>query len=391
MNGVAHILLVSDDPREARVIQEQLCAAEGAGEFMITSVGTLQEALRCLEHGRVSMLMLDLPESDGGMDRVLEVTRHHPEVPIVVLTGSDDRGEGLRAVRGGVQDFLVKGRPSPESLRRVARYAIERKRAEKAERDLDLLRSGAPTSEALGVVAHELRTPLAALRACTELLVTEGPEAERQALVESIHQEVIRLCEMADNLLEAARLGSSAARWRWSRDVDLGAVCQGAIEVMGRIKEAGRVRLRSEVEPPGLSMSGDADALRRLLLNLLTNALRHTPAGGLIELRARERRGGAGRTIEIEVRDTGEGIAADALERIGQPFVLGGAGSGRGGLRGAGLGLAICKGIVAAHGGRLTLRSAPGAGTTVAVELAGDLPEPAVSEGELAIERMLAA
>lgn len=100
--------------------------------------------------------------------------------------------------------------------------------------------------------------------------------------------------------------------------------------------------------------------MQRVLSNLVQNALRHTPRGGEVRLRAGLVDGG--RAVEVEVRDTGEGIAPEEQARVFEPFYRGERSRVREG-GGAGLGLAIARGIVEAHGGRLTLESAPGRGS----------------------------
>jgi signal transduction histidine kinase len=114
------------------------------------------------------------------------------------------------------------------------------------------------------------------------------------------------------------------------------------------------VRVLTEL-PPGLGPAqADPEKLQRVLFNLIQNAIRHTPADGSVVVRARP----AGDAVEIEVADTGDGIAPAERERVFEPFFRGGAQAARPG-NGAGLGLAISRAIVEAHGGRIWLEDAP--------------------------------
>jgi two-component system, OmpR family, sensor histidine kinase KdpD len=131
-------------------------------------------------------------------------------------------------------------------------------------------------------------------------------------------------------------------------------------------------------------MLGDAGAVRRLVLNLLDNAQKHTAAGS-IRLTVRRHRDEHGQAwADIEVADTGAGIPPEIVERLGQAFLLNAGLVGDRHITGAGLGLAICKGIVHAHGGHLRVRSVVGAGTVVTATLRADLPAPTPGSGSVA-------
>ena len=124
-------------------------------------------------------------------------------------------------------------------------------------------------------------------------------------------------------------------------------------------------------------MRGDPEAIRRLVLNLVDNARKHTPQG-VIRIAACARTDGDDPVVEITVEDTGEGIAPEMADRLGIACVLNAGTSGEKYVKGTGLGLAICKGNVAAHGGSMSIRSERGKGTRVTVSLRANLPEAAV-------------
>jgi signal transduction histidine kinase len=258
----------------------------------------------------------------------------------------------------------------------------ERNRAEELERErAELARAVASMDQVLGVVGHELRTPLAGLRAMSEFLLTDGAEEtpEFGQFLRGIHAEVVRMSATVHSLLEAARLNSGKVTWNWST-FGLAPICAGAVEAVRPVVDAGRVALTLTVEPAGLAMTGDADAVRRLVLNLLSNAHRHTAAGRIdVSVRAvPAARPGAAAGVRIDVRDTGCGIRPEIRERLGEAFALNSGVVGKPHVTGTGLGLAICKGIVAAHGGDIVIESEPGRGTTVTATLLADLEAPAV-------------
>lgn len=236
----------------------------------------------------------------------------------------------------------------------------------------------------LAIVAHELRTPLAGMRAMVEMLQCpesrgSGNDAE---FLRRLHQEILRMSQTIDDLLEAARLNSGKARWNWS-DFGLEPVCRLAIESVRPLLDQ-QVELRSEVDPPALRMNGDADALRRLLINLLSNARKHTE-GGQIRVTVRGRRANGLPWIELSVTDTGRGMEPQVLAKLGEAFALNSGVVGANSFSGTGLGLAICKGIAEAHGGTMRADSKLGHGTTILALLRADLAAPTAGQPPMSI------
>jgi signal transduction histidine kinase len=261
----------------------------------------------------------------------------------------------------------------------------ERKRAEALEGERAGLRQAVSAMEGvLGVVGHELRTPLAGLRAMSEFLLTDGAvgSADCEQMLSGINEEVIRMSETVNDLLEAARLNSGLAKWKWST-FELRAVCEEAIDPVRPLMEESAVTLGCEVEA-GVTMLGDADAIRRLVLNLLSNARKYTKHGS-IHVTARQTEEAEERWIEILVSDTGAGIPPEIRDRLGEAFALNAGMVGANHVNGTGLGLAICKGIAAAHGGCLAIRSQVGEGTTVVARLRADLAGPMTQQGKSAV------
>jgi PAS domain S-box-containing protein len=252
------------------------------------------------------------------------------------------------------------------------------KRAQALEAEKAALKRAVSSMEqVLGVVAHELRTPLAGVRAISEFLLDaaerDGDEFNRY--LRGMNHEVVRMAETVNNLLEAARINSGRARWNWSA-FDVAGACRDAIDRARPLVDAAAVALSCDVTPQVLEMAGDADAVSRLVLNLLSNAVKHTRAGAIAVV-ARQSDAGDGRWVELVVSDTGDGIPPDILDRLGEAFALNAGIVGAKHVKGTGLGLAICGGIAAAHGGRIHFESAVGRGTRVTVRLRADLPGPA--------------
>src|SRR5688500_18955858 len=126
------VLLVEDNPGDARLMREAVREAEGS-HIQLVHVDTLSKALSRLDQDRFDVVMLDLSLPDAeGLTTLVRAHAHAPSVPIVVLTGLDDEGLAIRAVREGAQDYLVKGQVTGQLVVRAMRYATERKRAVEA-------------------------------------------------------------------------------------------------------------------------------------------------------------------------------------------------------------------------------------------------------------------
>ena len=207
-------------------------------------------------------------------------------------------------------------------------------------------------------VAHELRTPLAVLRGETEALVDGVREAGPEALT-SLHDEVLRLGRMVDDLQSLASAdaaGLSLVR----RPVDLARVAARSADALdGRFSDAD-VSLGRELSP--VAVLADPERLAQVVTNLLANAVKFTPAGGAVRLVVGAERGRA----RLEVADTGPGVPPDERDKVFDRFFRGSAGRGSGG---SGIGLAVVKQLVEAHGGEVRLESPAGGGALFVVVL----------------------
>ena len=230
-----------------------------------------------------------------------------------------------------------------------------------ALQDVTYLRDQEARREQLiATLSHELRTPLTSLRMAGELLARSSPPlpAEARSLVEAAREDVGRLEDVAQRLLELSR-------WRaMSIALQRGTVSiSDLIERMARVfalqaREKG-VSLETAAPRGGLSIAGDATKLTWALSNLIGNALRYTPRGGTIRVEAEL----AGEVVRISVADTGPGIPPDRRERIFERHVQGDEPGS------AGLGLAIVRDVVQAHDGRIFLESEVGRGSRFILEL----------------------
>lgn len=213
--------------------------------------------------------------------------------------------------------------------------------------------------------SHELRTPLTVLRSATDLLDrhSDQPLAANQALFDDVRHEIGRLQRLTGDLLTLARSDRGELELAVA-PLDLAAQAGHVVRRLTPLAAERGIDLALEQHGAAPSVEADPDRLQQVLLILLDNALKHTPAGGRVGVSVSQRDGWAA----VEVADTGPGIAPEHLSRVFERFYRADAArSGEEG--GTGLGLAIARTLVDAHGGQLTLTSAPGAGTRATIRL----------------------
>lgn len=208
-------------------------------------------------------------------------------------------------------------------------------------------------------VSHELKTPLTSIQGFAQAILdgtAATPEAQKQS-AQIIYEEAGRMHRLALDLLDLARFDAGIADLK--RDpLDLNALVNGAMERFMPQARAAGVMLEADL-PPLPVITGDGDRLAQVLNNLMDNALKFTPSGGRIVLKTLA----CGDGVEIHVQDNGVGIHPNAMPHIFERFYQADPARQGGEKHGAGLGLAIAREIVAAHGGKISVRSTPGQGS----------------------------
>jgi signal transduction histidine kinase len=210
-------------------------------------------------------------------------------------------------------------------------------------------------------VSHDLRTPVTALRLLANAIDDEVVDAEtRREYVARMGTHVRALGTLIDDLFELTRLQSGELEWSMEQ-VSVGLLLEEAVDAMRPAAEAGAVSVSARLDTALGAARANPEQLQRVLFNLIQNAIHHTPADGSVTVSAATVNGG----IEVEVADTGDGVPVEQRDRVFDPFFRGDAARQD---DGAGLGLAISRAIVEAHGGRIWLEDAP-VGTRVRFRL----------------------
>nr|WP_179722423.1 HAMP domain-containing sensor histidine kinase [Petropleomorpha daqingensis] len=270
----------------------------------------------------------------------------------LLVSASAYRGDWLLAI-GAVLSLLacaglaIAGRRDAHARREL------REQADAYARDRRLL---------LSRLDHELKNPLTAMRAAVANVAAAGPDADRAAAVRSIEEQVLRLSRLTADLRKIADVESGSLD---RRPVDVTALLEEAVDVAREQPGADGLEISLDLPRapwPLPKVSGDAELLSLVVGNLLDNAVKFTPAGGRVEVRARE----AGGDVVVEVADTGSGIEPADEAHIWEELYR----SPRARtVPGSGLGLALVRTVVERHGGTATAESRVGRGTVVRVRL----------------------
>ena len=406
--GLPHVVLAEDNPDMSEHIRRTL-----AGEFRLTITRDGAAALAAAEAQAPDLILSDLMMPGMNGEALLLAVRAHPRlagVPVILLTARADEEVRLHLLRSGAQDFLLKPFAAEELRARVrnlvttkqvrdtlqlalstqehdlARLAQElMQRARDLEQARDVAEAANHAKDRfLAVLSHELRTPLTpalALAIDLDQQVETDPQEVRRGLG-IIRRNIELEARLIDDLLDITRVARGKLELQLSevdahRSIrDAVEMCQAEFERKGCILNVSLTAARSHVQ-------ADASRLLQIFWNLLLNAVKFTPSTGRVSVRSSNPAAGA---LLIEVADSGVGISPDAMPRIFEAFEQGERQITRefGGL---GLGLAVVKGLVDAHGGTIRARSeGVGKGSAFELELAAvDAPDvPAASPAKAA-------
>lgn len=251
----------------------------------------------------------------------------------------------------------VAGRDEVSELARTFNeMAAQLEEAERKQRKLEQLRRDLVTW-----IGHDLRTPLASIRAIVEALadgVVEDPDSVERYL-RTAQRDIQALSLLIDDLFEMAQLDAGGLQLDRQPNA-ISDLVSDTLESFSAVADHKGVTLAGHADAGVDPVNIDAQKIERVLANLVSNAIRHTPAGGTVEVRAVP----AENSVRVAVSDTGEGIPSGDLPRIFEQFYRGEKSRSRE-TGGAGLGLTIAKRIIDAHDGEIEIDSAVGAGTTV--------------------------
>jgi signal transduction histidine kinase len=360
------ILLVEDNAGDVRLLREMF-SKERRDAFQLTHLLRMSEAETHLAKGGVDIVLLDLGLPDGhGLDTVRRAQAAAPDVPIIVLTGLDDEALAAEAMNAGAQDYLIKGQIENRALPRALRHAIERHRMQ-TETDLIRTHQMQFKDEFLSHVSHELRSPLSAIYQFATIL-RDGIAGElkpaQHEYLEIVLRNVKQLQSMISDLFEVTRLQAGKLIIELQCTSISDAIAYTVDTLQGTAIAKG-ITLSSDIECLLPSVCADPTRIRQILVILIDNAIKFTPANGTVKVQARRLEENPNLMV-LEVSDSGCGISADMTERIFERLFQTSASEGR---KGLGLGLYICKELVTRQGGQIWAKSATGQGSVFSVTL----------------------
>ncbi|MEO0968947.1 MAG: hybrid sensor histidine kinase/response regulator [Cyanobacteria bacterium J06639_18] len=385
LGSSVNILLIEDNLADARFLHEVLKQPKFKN-FSLFHVKRLKEALNLLDKSSqvsvcfdVILLDLTLPDSQG-LDSLQPLMECDANLPIVVLTNTNDNELAIEAVRQGAQDYLVKRQVNDESLLRSLRYAIERKQTleslytlnqtlkEKVDKcTLELVKAQELNqfkSEFVSILSHDIRNPLNTILLTAGLLQNSDEQLSKEKKL--THFQMIRsaIKNMALLLDEASFIGKAdTGRLRCQiSPLDLQYFCSEIIRGIKISAKYRNIHITSILPEIDFEVFSDENLLRHILDNLLTNAVKYSPPGSTVhfELNFTEE------SIIFLIQDWGIGIPNQEQQQLFQPFYRA---SNIGMIPGTGLGLSIVAKCVDALQGEIDFNSQVDLGTKFIVKL----------------------
>ncbi len=281
------------------------------------------------------------------------------EWPVQPAADTDVEHE-LRLTQDGEQRWLhVRRRALTQTVTGAAPQTILILRdvttQKRAERDREAGRNALALAQITTMLAHEIRNPLASLELFAEL--TEQDEEHRSEWISNLRAGIRSLSGTVNNVLSFHAVNSLKVV-----PMDIQLVISNALQFIQPLARQAGILLQASQNVPETLVNGNSGALLQVLLNLLTNAIRHTPSGGTVTLSSLQMAGDQGNIVIVECADSGCGLAADQIAHVFEPGFSGSGDS-------SGLGLAVCERIITQHHGRITAKNRECGGAVFSMEL----------------------
>lgn len=342
----ASILIVDDTLENLRL----LTALLGEHGYETRPVTHGRAALQAAEHAHPDLVLLDvtMPEMDGyQVCRQLKANPALSDIPVIFLTSLTDTAEKIKGFAAGGADYISKPFQIDEILARIRTHLGLRQARIKLQQQLESLHTLERLRDDLvHMVVHDMRSPLMVLQLNLELLKRAEDRLDERSLssLKSATDMATALTRMTNDLLDVSRIEEGKLPLERSR-IDLLELAQ---EVGNSLSSLDRTRTIEIVPGPAAYAECDRELIRRVLENLVGNAIKHASAGGKIRMAAHVKDS----HVRIEVEDDGPGVPLDSREKIFDKFETASP-KNEHKYHSAGLGLAFCKLVVEAHGGRI--------------------------------------
>jgi signal transduction histidine kinase len=357
---MSRVLVVDDSEDDIEMIRRFL--AGDTTEIRGVTDSTLAEQVFTEFEPDLILLDLHMPQPDGLeiLRRIRDARSRLGFLPVLVLTGDVGPVARNNALDLGADDFLTKPLDPKEVVLRVRNLLSTRRM------HVELARAYRHKSEFLASMSHELRTQLSSVIGFSELLLSDTTErfdeSRRRKFLAQINSSGRYLLDLTSDILDLAKIESGHVTLRLET-VMIVEIAHDVIRAMDPLAAKKAVRIKADLGAAG-QVVADAGKLRQMLLNLVSNAVKFTPAGGRVTIGARR----LADTVEISVSDTGIGIAELEFEHLFEEFRQIDSDIAQE-QHGTGLGLALTKRFVELHGGQIRLTSEVGRGSVFTLSL----------------------
>lgn len=367
------VLLIDDDEVDRRALRRAL--GQAPIDVDLREATTVHEALAQLEGGGIDCAILDyrLPGADG-IELLSEVRMRHSDVPVIALTGQGDEELAVELMKAGAVDYLAKEWVTPDRVERSLRHALAMAEADRLQTELlrrehearqDAEAANRAKDRFLATLSHELRTPLGAILGWTHLLESgtlAAPTVERALAIIARNARI--LSGHIDDLLDISRISAGTLTLD-TQPLEIVPLLESAIDTLHPTTDARHLHIELSVTGEAAVVDADPARLTQVFANLLANAAKYSPEGGIIHVDVTF----LPTAVQVAVRDAGVGIDPAFMPHVFEPFRQADSTNTRryGGL---GLGLSIVERIVALHGGSAKAESdGAGRGATFTVLL----------------------
>lgn len=370
------ILILDDNPADRELCRRYL-GRSPAPPYELVEHNAIDGAIELVQRLDPDCILLDYHLHDGdGIEFLGDLAGigGPRRYPVVMLTGTGSETIAVQVMKAGAQDYLIKNRLSAEVLQRAVETAIYKAQTERLldEQRIEMERlfreaqqANARKDQFLATLSHELRTPLTpVLAAITAVDVESATPSELRDVFAILRRNIELEARLIDDLLDLTRISRGKLEVT-PRPTDMHSLLHHAAEACEADRVAKKITFLWKLESSVFEAPADPARMQQVFWNLFKNAVKFTPEGGRVTIRSRVGDG----AIVVEVADTGIGLQPGTEERIFEAFVQGGSEVARrfGGL---GLGLAISRALVEAHGGTISAAGGPaGAGAIFTVRL----------------------